>query len=146
MEKTIQIPHFLLIEDNEAHAELVRESMDMHRFANQLDHVETAEEGLDFLEKWVSASNEFRNLIVLLDLKLPGMDGIAFLKETKSHPKFRSIPIVILTTSESERDRMDAYEAYANSYLTKPLEFEKFQGLVQQLGLYWGIINTPPAV
>lgn len=140
---TIQIPHFLLIEDNDAHAELVRESMTMHRFANKLDHVLTAEDGLKFIETWVAEHGDAGKLIVLLDLKLPGMDGIEFLREIKSHPKFRAIPTVILTTSDSDRDRQNAYAAYANSYLIKPLEFEKFQGLVQQLGLYWGIVNCP---
>ena len=140
----VQIPHFLLVEDNEAHAELVRESMEINRFANRLDHVETAEEALVYLNNWVNDVAELRHLIILLDLKLPGMSGIDFLKKIKGDPKLRPTPVVILTTSDAESDRIAAYQAYANSYLMKPLEFDKFQGMVQQLGLYWGIVNTPP--
>jgi CheY-like chemotaxis protein len=138
----IHIPHFLLVEDNMSHAELVRESMVMNRFANQLDCVETAEDALVYLEDWVKTESEDRQLIILLDLKLPYMSGIEFLRKIKSHPKYRPIPVVILTTSDAESDRIEAYEAYANSYLNKPLEFDKFQGMVQQLGLYWGIVNA----
>lgn len=136
--------HFLLVEDDAAHAELVKLSLNDSRVANTLDWVSDGEEAIRFLKQESPYANAARPDIVLLDLRLPKIDGHEVLQFIKSTPSLSSIPVVILTTSSAEVDRARAYSLHANSYVVKPVDFERFHQLVRDLGLYWSVWNSPP--
>ncbi len=130
----------LLVEDNPAHAELVMRSFEDHRVANTIIHLSDGETALEYLFKrglYSSERESPRPHVILLDLRLPRVDGLDVLKEIKSSDKLRSIPVVILTTSEAERDAARAYEHHANSFVVKPLDFASFTNLIKELGFYW---------
>jgi len=130
----------LLVEDNPAHAELVMRSFEDHRVANTIVHLSDGETALEYLFQrglYSSERESPRPHVILLDLRLPRVDGLDVLKEIKSSDKLRSIPVVILTTSEAERDAARAYEQHANSFVVKPLDFASFTNLIKELGFYW---------
>jgi CheY-like chemotaxis protein len=134
------LPIILLIEDNLAHAELVFRSFEDHEIINQIYHVADGEAALDYLFRrgaFVQPERSPRPHIILLDLRLPKVDGLEVLKKIKSSPEISKIPVVILTTSSAERDVTRAYKEHANSYLVKPVDFEKFAKLMDDLTLYW---------
>jgi CheY-like chemotaxis protein len=137
----------LLVEDNEAHAELVVRSMKDQRVANKIYHVIDGQMALDFLNRTGDfkdkAKSPYPNLI-LLDLRLPKVDGLEVLKEIKTTPHLQRIPVVILTSSDAETDIAQSYAYHANSYVVKPLEFKKFTQLMGDLGFYWLGWNTSP--
>jgi two-component system, response regulator len=137
----------LLVEDNLDHAELVKRSFDSNRIANCLFHAVDGEQAINYLAKkeGYSASEfaEYPNLI-LLDLRLPKVDGIDVLKYIKSNDKIKTIPVVILTSSDAETDIIKAYYNHANSYLVKPMDFNKFNELMNELGFYWLVWNQRP--
>jgi len=135
---------FLLVEDDEDHAELVRSVLSDYRVANLLDHVWDGEEAMAYLRREGKFAGSPRPDIILLDLKLPRMDGHEVLAEIKNDPKLLSIPVVMLTTSDAESDRIVAYSHYVNSYLVKPVDFTRFSDLIKTLGLYWSVWNAPP--
>ncbi len=134
----------LLVEDDDAHAQLVELVFSEHRIAGSLDRVVDGEEALAYLQNQGPYAGRPRPDVILLDLKLPKVDGHEVLARIKSDDAFRRIPVVILTTSAAPLDRRLAYGNYANSYLTKPLEFDKFQKMVKDLGIYWSVWNQPP--
>ena len=139
--------NILLVEDNEDHAELVRRNLHDSKVANRLFHVEHGEAALDYLQnhgQYADPSAFPRPHLVLLDLRLPRIDGLEVLSQIKSHPELRRIPVVVLTTSDAERDVALAYERNANSYLTKPVDFAQFSRLLQDLGFYWLAWNKHP--
>jgi CheY-like chemotaxis protein len=130
----------LLVEDNQAHAELIVRSFENHRVVNSIYHVTDGEAALDYLFRrgdYADPAKSPRPHVILLDLRLPKIDGLEVLKQIKSAPGIDKIPVVILTTSTAERDVAGAYEAHANSYLVKPVDFEKFTTLMSELGFYW---------
>ena len=129
----------LLVEDNPAHAELVMRSFENHRVANHIVHLSDGEAALEYLFKRGSFAKETapRPHVILLDLRLPRVDGLDVLKEIKASEDLRSIPVVVLTTSEAERDVAKAYEQHANSFVVKPLDFSLFTELMKELGFYW---------
>jgi len=137
----------LLVEDNPDHAELVLRSLADSQVANRIVHVEDGEAALDYLHGRGAYTD--RNAypmphLMLLDLRLPKVDGLQVLKEVKENLKLRPLPVVILTTSDAERDLAMAYEYNANSYLTKPVNFINFSKLLKDLGFYWLAWNTRP--
>ncbi|MBN1937381.1 MAG: response regulator [Anaerolineae bacterium] len=137
----------LLVEDNPAHAEMVIRSFNDHRVANKICHVLDGESALDYLyrrEQFAHPTASPRPHIILLDLRLPKISGLQVLQTIKNDPAQMSIPVVILTTSEAERDLAMAYEGHANSYLVKPIDFAKFSQLINDLGLYWLAWNRQP--
>ena len=137
----------LLVEDNYDHAELVIRSFKAHRVANRIYHVTDGELALDYLlrrNEYADQQKSPRPHIVLLDLRLPKIDGLAVLKELKTTEDLRKIPVVVLTSSEAEKDIAQAYEYYANSYLAKPMDFGKFTQLMEVLGFYWLGWNHKP--
>lgn len=136
---------FLLAEDDEDHADLVARAMRDNRISNHLVHVTDGEQALAYLRKQAPYTDAVRPDIVLLDLKMPKVDGHQVLEALKNDDDLKSIPTVILTTSAAEADRARAYAAHANSYLVKPLDFSRFHEMVNQLRLYWAVWNTPPA-
>ena len=130
----------LLVEDNPDHAELIRRSFEDHRVANKLYHVSDGEAALDYLFRrggYTDLEKSPRPHVILLDLRLPKVDGQEVLKQVKGCSELRQIPVVILTTSEAEKDVNGAYDNGANSYLAKPVDFDKFTKLMDDLGFYW---------
>lgn len=137
----------LLVEDNDDHAELVLRSLDEHCVANELHRVADGKTALDYLfrrAQYQSVELSPKPHLILLDIRLPKVDGIEVLKEIKKSEELRAIPVIILTSSESEIDVAKAYHNYANSYLVKPLDFAKFTQMMKTLGFYWLAWNTHP--
>lgn len=135
---------FLLVEDDDTHAHLVTRSLSRSRVGNRVHRVSDGEQALRFLRGEGEFSNESRPDVVLLDLKLPKVDGLEVLQIIKSDPHLKTIPVVVMTTSDAESDRASAYEYHANSYVVKPVDFDKFRQLVNDLCLYWGVWNESP--
>jgi two-component system response regulator len=131
----------LLVEDNPDDAELTIRVLKKHNLANNLVHLHDGEAALEFL--FEKENNNVPRLI-LLDLKMPKVDGIEVLKKIKHDEKKKMIPVVILTSSKEERDIIESYKLGVNAYVVKPVEFEKFVEAVAQLGLFWLLLNQPP--
>lgn len=131
----------LLIEDNPEDAELTIRVLKKHNLANNLVHLRDGEAALNFL--FANGSNNIPRLI-LLDLKMPKVDGIEVLRKIKKDEQKRLIPVVILSSSKQERDVIESYKLGVNGYVVKPVEFEKFVEAVAQLGLFWLLLNQPP--
>jgi CheY-like chemotaxis protein len=139
----------MLVEDNADHAELVIRTLEEHRIANKVRHFLDGQSALDYLFHRGEFSNPAENArphVILLDLRLPRVDGIDVLKAIKEDDHLKSIPVVVLTTSEAEKDVAKAYYNHANSYLVKPVGFEEFKQLMDDLGFYWLSWNTNPEV
>lgn len=135
----------LLVEDNDDHAELIRRTLGEQRWALQIVHVSDGESALDYLHRrgaWVDPDQSPRPHVILLDLRLPRVDGLDVLTSIKQSADLRRIPVVVLTTSSAERDIIHAYDAHANSYLVKPFGFEEFRNLMHDVGVYWLTRNT----
>jgi CheY-like chemotaxis protein len=138
----------LLVEDNRDHAELIRRSFRENDVSARIEHVADGETALRYLSRRGEFEDEARSPIphlVLLDLRLPRIDGLEVLREMKTSDRLKHIPAVILTTSDAERDVARAYAEHANSYLVKPVDFERFDGLMRDLGRYWLGWNRQPA-
>ncbi len=139
----------MLVEDNLDHAELVKRNLSEHRVVNRLIHVTDGQEALDYLfhrEPYTDVMQNPRPHVILLDLRLPKVDGLEVLRIIKESDELCVIPVVILTTSEAEKDVASAYTYRANSYLVKPVGFAEFQYLMETLGFYWLGWNTYPHV
>ena len=137
----------LLVEDEEAHAEIVRRNFESCRMANRLIHVTDGQAALDYLYQrngFSAPAESPRPGVILLDLRLPKVDGLEVLKTMKADPKLKTIPVVILTTSKAEADMVKAYESHANSYLVKPVDFMQFTKLMETFGYYWLAWNQYP--
>ena len=130
----------LLIEDNNDDAELTIRVLKKHNLANNLVHLQDGEAALDFL--FAEGSNNVPRLI-LLDLKMPKVDGIEVLRKIKTDEQRKMIPVVMLTSSKEERDIVESIKLGVNAYVVKPVEFEKFVEAVAQLGLFWLLLNQP---
>ena len=137
----------MLVEDNIDHAELVIRTMEDHRIANRIIHFSDGQTALDYLlQRGDNSSPESspRPHVILLDLRLPRVDGLEVLSEIKKHEETKRIPVIVLTTSEAEKDVARAYENYVNSYLVKPVGFEEFSKMMNDLGFYWLGWNIHP--
>jgi len=137
----------LMVEDDLAHAEIVRRNLDSGRVANHLVHVTDGQAALDYVNRegdFRDPATSLRPGVILLDLHLPRVDGMEVLKILKSDPKLSSIPVVILTTSKSEQEMVQAYDLHANSYLIKPVDFTQFAQLIETFGYYWLAWNRHP--
>jgi CheY-like chemotaxis protein len=138
----------LLVEDNPFDAELALVALKENRLANRVLHVEDGEEALDFLfcrGRFASRERRQPPKVVLLDLKLPKVGGLEVLRQLKADPDLRTVPIVVLTSSREDRDVVESYRLGVNSYIVKPVEFEKFSSSVRDLGVYWLLLNQAPA-
>jgi len=139
----------MLVEDNDDHAELAMRTLADHRVANRVIHFKHGQAALDYLFRegeYADPALSPRPHVILLDLRLPGIDGLEVLKTLKTSDALRQIPVVVLTTSEVEKDITHAYHHYANSYLVKPLGYEKFREMMEDLGFYWLSWNAHPPV
>jgi two-component system, response regulator len=139
----------LLVEDNPNDAELALRALKKNNLANNVIKVSDGEEALDYIFARKSfQSNQKFNIprLILLDLKLPKVDGLEVLKILKSDPVTRLIPVVVLTSSHEERDLVESYRLGVNSYIVKPVDFEKFIDSVRDIGLYWLLLNQQPDI
>ncbi len=139
----------LLVEDNPDDAELALRALRKHNLANRVEWVKDGAAALDFLFRrgaWKGRANGTPRL-VLLDLRLPKVDGIEVLKEIRACPDLRGLPVVVLTSSKEERDLVATYQLGVNSFVSKPVAFDEFARTVADLGLYWMLVNrVPPGI
>ncbi|MBN8651029.1 MAG: response regulator [Cytophagales bacterium] len=135
-----KVVEILLVEDSLEDAELIVRTLKKHNLANHLLHVQDGEEALNYLMN----ENDFLPRLILLDLKMPKVDGIEVLKVLKAHPQKKLIPVVVLTSSREERDIVESYRLGVNAYIVKPVDFEKFVKAIADIGLFWLILNQPP--
>jgi two-component system, response regulator len=143
-EKQIEI---LLVEDNQDDLELALYALRKENLANNIHIARDGEEALEFLFGNGAHAERFFDRppkLVLLDLKLPKVDGMEVLKQIKTDPRTRTIPVVIMTSSKEERDLVKGYGLGANSYIQKPVDFDQFREMVKIAGFYWLLINQPP--
>ena len=140
------IKSILLAEDNLKDVELTLNALADHHLANQVVVVRDGAEALDYLyERGQFASHQNGlPILVLLDLKMPKVDGLEVLRQIKTDPRLKRIPVVIMTSSREEKDLVNGYELGVNSYVVKPVRFKEFVDSVKQLGVYWALINEPP--
>lgn len=139
-----QMVRFLLVEDDDDHADLIRRSLNTTEMATTFDHVSDGEAALAFLHNEPPYQDALRPDVILLDLRLPKLGGHEVLQRIKMDDQLHAIPVVVLTTSNAEIDRAKAYRSRANSYLVKPVDFDQFHRLVVDLQKYWAVWNQPP--
>ena len=137
----------LLVEDNPDDLELALFALKKNNFANKVHVVRDGEEALDFL--FCRGCHETRSFdqpprVVLLDLKLPKVDGLEVLRAIKQDPRTKAVPVVVMTSSKQQRDMVEGYQLGVNSYIQKPIDFAEFREIIRQLGYYWLVINQPP--
>ncbi len=146
MEST-QAVEILLVEDNGRDAELMVRALRKNHLANQLHVIEDGPEALDFIFRrgaYAQGSHAENPRVILLDIKLPKLSGLEILREIKSNPETRSVPVVMVTSSNEDPDIKTAYELGANSYVVKPVDFDSFQEAMSTIGLYWLLVNQRP--
>jgi len=137
----------LLVEDNPSDAGLTKRAFDKHRIHNELVVVEDGQEALDYLfgaGAYAGRDTGQMPAVILLDLKLPRLDGLEILKRIRGHDLTKRLPVVVLTSSREEQDEAMSYNLGANSYIRKPVDFHQFAEAVKTLGLYWAVLNEPP--
>src|SRR5687768_18540828 len=141
-----EIDRILLVEDDHKDVELILSALAENRLANEVQVVRDGEEALDYLYR--RAHFRLRRpgnpAVVLLDLKLPKVHGLDVLRQIKSDPHLRSVPVVVLTSSTEEPDLAQSYQFGVNAYVVKPVEFGQFVTALKQIGLFWAVINEPP--
>jgi CheY-like chemotaxis protein len=140
-------PQILLIEDNPKDVKLTLHALREENLANAIQVARDGEEALDFLfcrGEFTSRSFDHPPRLVLLDLKLPKVDGLEVLRAVKGDPRTQAIPVVVLTSSREESDLVASYKLGVNAYIQKPVEFDSFRQAVKHLGLFWLVVNEPP--
>lgn len=143
MDRPVRI---LLIEDSQADIDLTLDAFRSARLSNGVAVCRSGEEALDYLFRrgeYAAGGHRLPD-IILLDLRLPGLDGLEVLREVKATPVLKRIPVIVLTSSEEETDRVAGYDEGANSYLVKPVEFDSFLAVARQVGDYWVTLNVAP--
>jgi CheY-like chemotaxis protein len=141
-----ELGRILLAEDSAADVELTLAALGEHNLANEVVVVHDGAEALDYLLRRGAYKDRANALpaVVLLDLKMPKMDGLEVLRSLKSDPELRHLPVVMLTSSREEQDLVESYRLGVNAYVVKPVDFSQFQEAVKQLGMFWAVINEPP--
>jgi CheY-like chemotaxis protein len=137
----------LLVEDNPKDLKLAMHALSSRKLANRIEVARDGEEALDYLfcrRQYADRSFDHQPRLVLLDLKLPKVDGLDVLRAVKSDPRTKSIPVVILTASKEERDMVEGYRLGVNAYIQKPVDFDQFRQIVEQVGLFWLVVIQPP--
>ena len=138
----------LLVEDSAQDIELTMAALEESHLANEVTVVRDGAEALDYLlrrEKYADRPDG-QPVVVLLDLKMPKVDGLEVLREMKGHPDLKHIPVVMMTSSREEQDLVRSYSLGVNAYVVKPVDFEQFVDSIKRLGFFWAIINEPPPV
>lgn len=131
----------LLVEDNPVDLDLTLRAFKSRNLINPVEVARDGEEALLYIDKWEKGDS--RPVVILLDLKLPKVNGLEVLEVIKKHPVFKTIPVVILTTSSESSDVKEAYHLGVNSYIVKPVDFDKFIDVAKQIELYWSVLNYP---
>lgn len=136
----------LLVEDSLRDAEMAIDALDEHRLANEVVHVRDGAEALDYLHRRGQFSERPPQNpgLVLLDLKMPKVDGLEVLRQMKGDPQLQRIPVVVMTSSREEQDVVESYKLGVNAYVVKPVQFHEFVEAVKKLGAFWAFINQPP--
>ena len=147
MDDTVKEVEILLVEDNPTDAELAMRALQKSNLANKLVWVKDGAEALDFI--FAQGAYSSRSVVngpkvILLDLRLPKVDGMEVLRRVKDDERTRTIPVVVLTSSREDRDVAESYKLGVNSYISKPVEFDEFAKKVSELGMYWLLVNHPP--
>ncbi len=135
-------PPILLVEDNPLDVDLTLRAFQRRKLVNPILVARDGEEALAWVPRW--EAGEIQPVVILLDLNMPRIDGLTVLRTLKAHPVLRRIPIVILTTSNEDRDIQTAYDLGVNSYIVKPVGFDNFMEVAQHIELYWGVLNEQP--
>ena len=135
-------PAILLVEDNPMDVDLALRAFKKRRLTNPIEVARDGEEALAWIPRWEAGAP--LPAVILLDLKLPRVDGLEVLRQLKGHTEFRRIPVVVLTTSAESEDVARAYELGVNSYIVKPVDFDKFMEVASQIEIYWTMINARP--
>lgn len=147
MDGTTQVTpiEMLLVEDNPGDARLAKEALKDSKLLNNIHHVSDGEQAIDFLRRAGAYAGAPRPDLILLDLNLPRKDGREVLAEIKADPNLKTIPVVVLTTSEAEQDILQSYRLHANCYITKPVGFASFVEVVHAIESFWfGVVTLPP--
>ena|ERR1700690_396657 len=142
----IKLKRILLVEDSSNDVELTLEALSEHNLANEVEVAKDGQEALDYLYKQGQYSDRPNGnpAVILLDLKLPKINGVEVLKHIRSNEKLKLIPVVVLTSSHEEKDKIESYNLGVNAYVVKPVDFHAFIDAVKSLGIFWAIINEPP--
>ncbi len=141
-----EIKRILLVEDDEKDIELTLMALDDHNLANEVVVTRDGEEALDYLYRRGKFKMRLKGnpVVVLLDLKMPKVDGIEVLRQVKADKALKVIPVVMLTSSREEKDLIESYKLGVNAYVVKPLDFHEFVDSIKQVGIFWALINEPP--
>jgi CheY-like chemotaxis protein len=140
------LKRILLVEDNERDVELTLAALEEHNLANEVVTARDGAEALDYLHrrgKFVGHANGLP-VVVLLDLKMPKVDGLEVLRQLRGDPALRHVPVVMITSSREEQDLVNSYQLGVNAYVVKPVDFRQFVDSIKQIGFFWAIINEPP--
>jgi CheY-like chemotaxis protein len=132
----------LIVEDRPADLDLTKRALARRRVLNPIQEARDGEAALDYLGRW--EAGEPPPVFIMLDLKLPKVNGLEVLRRLKNHPKYSAIPVIVLTTSAEDLDVEEAYRLGCNSYIVKPVEFDKFVEVATQVEVYWCAVNTVP--
>jgi CheY-like chemotaxis protein len=143
MNTFVNAPAILLVEDNPMDLDLTLRAFAKKKFVNQVHVARDGEEALAFFPRW--EAGEAWPAVILLDINLPKIGGLEVLRQLKAHERFRRIPVVVLTSSREDKDLRTAYDLGVNSYIEKPVSFQKFMEVADQIELYWCVLNERPA-
>jgi CheY-like chemotaxis protein len=142
----MELKRILLVEDSMHDVELTLSALEDNHLANEVVVTRDGEEALDYLFRRgiYKRRAEGNPAVVLLDIKLPKVDGLQVLEQMRKEPALKSVPVVMLTSSREEQDLVQSYHLGVNAYVVKPVDFTEFIGAIKELGLFWGVINQPP--
>ena len=143
---TIPLKRILLVDDSPRDTELALDALEQNNLANEVIALRDGAEALDYLYRRGPFADRTNGqpAVVLLDLKMPKVDGIEVLRQLKNDPQLKMIPVVVLTSSREEQDLVSSYQLGVNAYIVKPVQFQEFVEAVKQLGAFWAIVNEPP--
>jgi CheY-like chemotaxis protein len=142
MSTSVNMPPILLVEDNPMDLDLTLRAFSKKKFSNHVLVARDGEEALAFIPRW--EAGEALPAVILLDINLPKVNGLEVLRQFKAHERFRRIPVVVLTSSREDKDLKTAYDLGVNSYIEKPVSFNKFMEVAEHIELYWCVLNERP--